>query len=116
MATSGSHRQWESAYQFIGSEGSVFLRNGKLDSLSHRDAEREASLRDRLSGLVEPAPVPGAKAYYGTSHPAQIRDFVDCIRSGRRPFVTFADAAEALGLIFEAYAPSESAIADGSAG
>jgi predicted dehydrogenase len=116
IATSGSHRQWESAYQFIGSEGSVFLRNGKLESLSHREREREASLHNRLSGLVEPAPVPGAKAYYGTSHPAQIRDFVDCIRSGRRPFVAFADAAEALGLILEAYAPGGSAVVDGSAG
>lgn len=104
VATSGSHRRWDYAFQFVGSEGLVEIFNGTLKRVSHRDPETEAAIRKALSNLQEDGGVSAAKDYYGSGHPAQVRDFVGAIREGRLPRVSFADAREALEIVFAAYA------------
>lgn len=39
-------------------------------------------------GRVLTAGVDAGKGYYGTGHRAQIADFLDAVRTGRKPFVT----------------------------
>jgi predicted dehydrogenase len=107
-ATSASHREWESAFQIVGTDGDIHIRNGKLDRSSHRSEETAASLHKRLTDFSPPEGVAGAKAYYGTSHPAQIRDFVEAIRSDQSPFVTIRDASEAVELVLAIYASGRS--------
>jgi UDP-N-acetyl-2-amino-2-deoxyglucuronate dehydrogenase len=103
VATSSSNREWEWGYRIAGTDGDIQLRNGQLERCTHRDAGRAAALEKRLQQLDEGPGVAGAKAYYGTGHPAQIRDFVDAIRNGRKPFVGIAEAAEALRLVLAIY-------------
>lgn len=108
LSTSGSHRTWDSAYHFIGTDGSIRIANGKLIEVAHRDEAAREDLEQRLRELREEAGVAGAKAYYGTSHPAQIRDFIEAIREGREPFVGIPAAAEAVSIVLSAYASSRS--------
>jgi predicted dehydrogenase len=107
-ATSSSNREWESAFQVVGTEGDIHIKNGKLESCSHRVAEQNDALRDRLTNLNKVMGVEGAKAYYGTSHPAQICDFIQAIRDGRKPFVTMADASAAVELVLAIYQSAKS--------
>lgn len=102
-ATSGCHRTWECAFQVVGTEGDIHLMNGNLSRCGHRDPEIAEALEGRLTKLEEQQGVEGAKAYYGTSHPAQIRDFVEAIREQRKPFVDLADAREAVELVLAIY-------------
>lgn len=107
-ATSSSHRDWESAFQIVGTDGDIHLRNGQLEFCTHKDTSMAARLHDRLTKLDEIKPVDGAKAYYGSSHPAQIRDFVEAIREKRQPFVDLADASGAVRLVLAIYESARS--------
>jgi len=104
LSTSGSHRVWESRYHFMGTKGSIRIANDKLLEVSHRDDAIREELESRLNGLREETGVQGAKAYYGTGHPAQVRDFIQSIREGRQPYVTIPAAAEAVSVVLSAYA------------
>ena len=108
IATSGSHRRWDYAFQFVGSEGRVEIANGTLKTVSHRDPGIEAALTKALTELREGGGVSAAKDYYGSGHPAQVRDFIAAIREGRSPEVSFFDAREAMEIVFAAYASAGS--------
>ncbi len=103
-ATSASHHAWQSALQFIGTEGSVLIENGHLRKCAHRDGAVAAALESRLSNITETEGVAAAKVYYGTSHPAQIRDFIEAIRQRRAPEIPFREARKAVDLVLAAYA------------
>lgn len=108
IATSSSHREWDSAFQIVGTRGDIHLRNGRLEHCSHLHEADQAALQKRLTDFSPPEGVAGAKAYYGTSHPAQIRDFVEAIRQQRRPYVTIGDASEAVRLVLAIYESARS--------
>ena len=104
-ATSAGIDQWRSAIEMQGTEGSFRMRNDALDSLVCPDRAKEKRLRDRIEKAVSgDKAFPLGKGYYGPGHQAQIDDFVRAVRTGRRPFVTFADAAESDAAVFAAYA------------
>jgi len=108
LSTTASHRTWNSAFHFVGTEGSVRIADGKLLEVLHRDETAAGELVKRLQELKEEAGVEGAKAYYGSSHPAQIRDFIEAIREGREAFVSIPAAAEAVSIVLSAYASARS--------
>ncbi|MBQ9726034.1 MAG: Gfo/Idh/MocA family oxidoreductase [Kiritimatiellae bacterium] len=105
-ATSAGMPQWRSALVFQGSAGCAEMRDDRLFSLSLADKAAEKRVRARVDrALAAGADLfPKGRDYYGPGHQAQIDDFVRAVRTGRRPFVTFADAAETDALVFAAYA------------
>ncbi len=103
IASSGSHRRWDYAFQFVGSEGLVEIGNGNLGKVLHRDPAIEATMREALVDLQDGGGVSAAKDYYGSGHPAQVRDFIAAIREGRSPQVRFVDARGAMEIVFAAY-------------
>lgn len=106
VATSAGMRQWTSDLVFQGTAGSVEVRDEKLFSLVLADKRAEAKVRARIDkALAAGAELfPKGKDYYGPGHQAQIDDFVRAVRTGARPYVTFADAAESDAMVFAAYA------------
>ena len=106
VATSASHKDWCSALSFCGTEGSVVVRNDKLESLEISDKKKEGAVLRSVEKALRASEKVFAKGkeYYGIGHQAQIDDFVHAIRTGGRPFVSFADAAESDSMVFAAYA------------
>ena len=106
VTTNAGMRQWVSDLAFQGTAGSVEVRDEKLFSLVLADKRAEAKVRARIDkALAAGAKLfPKGKDYYGPGHQAQIDDFVRAVRTGTRPFVTFADAAESDAMVFAAYA------------
>jgi predicted dehydrogenase len=107
-ASTGSHRTWDSYIQFIGTKGDLHLENQTVTRCTHQDAAVADQIKKRLSGMDDEAGVAGAKDYYGPSHPAQIEDFINAIRSGGKPFVSLEDAAETVGLVLAIYESARS--------
>ena len=106
VATIAGMRQWKSALAFQGTAGSVEVRDDALFSLVLADKAAEKRVRARIDRALAAGAglFPKGKDYYGPGHQAQIDDFVRAVRTGRRPFVTFADAAESDAAVFAAYA------------
>ena len=106
MATNAGIEQWESSLVFQGTAGSFQFRNDALASLVLADKAAEKRVRARVDKALASAEkaFPKGKGYYGPGHQAQIDDFVRAVRTGSRPFVTFADAAESDAMVFAAYA------------
>ena len=106
VATSAGIRQWRSDLVFQGTAGSVEMRDEKLFSLALADKAAERRVRARIDrALAAGAKLfPKGRDYYGPGHQAQIDDFVRAVRTGSRPYVTFADAAESDAMVFAAYA------------
>ena len=106
VATSAGMRQWETDLVFQGTAGSVEMRDDRLFSLVLADKAAERRVRVRVDrALAAGAKLfPKGKDYYGPGHQAQIDDFVRAVRTGARPYVTFADAAESDAMVFAAYA------------
>ena len=105
-ATSASERKWASRLAFHGTKGSVVLENDKLGFLSFSDARAEKRVRAKIEKALDAAAkvFPAGKAYYGNGHQAQIDDFIKAVKTGGKPFVSFADAAETDAMVFAAYA------------
>jgi predicted dehydrogenase len=104
LASSACYLEWSSRFQFVGTQGALYLENGKLVEAFHADPARRDAILEQFKNLAEGVGVPGAKDYYGSSHPAQVADFVSAIREGREPVVGFAEAAETLEAILRLYA------------
>ncbi len=101
--TSASHLDWQHTLTFCGTEGEIVLRGGKHFTVSMKDEARQQEIEQMLSRANDPAGVEAGRAYYGTSHPAQIRDVVQAIREARAPFVTGEAASHTLRLVLGAY-------------
>ena len=106
VATSAGISQWRSVLSFQGTKGSVEMRDDQLASLVVPDKTAERRIRARIDKAMEAGSSLFAKgrAYYGPGHQAQIDDFIHAIRTGGRPYVTFADAAESAKMVYAAYA------------
>lgn len=116
-ATTGAAQDWSNSLRFIGTKGTVELRGDKLFAIDFpgddRAAARVRTAIEKAVAAAEKAAAHKGKEYYGTGHMAQIADFVRAVRTGTRPFVTFADAAETDALVFEAYKSAARAEARG---
>jgi UDP-N-acetyl-2-amino-2-deoxyglucuronate dehydrogenase len=102
-ASTGSHRTWDSYMQLIGTDGDLHLENQTVTRCTHRDSAMAEKIQKRLGGIDDETGVARAKEYYGPSHPAQIEDFLNAVRSGGKPFVSLEDAAETVALVLAIY-------------
>lgn len=106
VATNAGINQWRNSIMLQGTKGAIVIENDHLADLTIPDSKAGKRIRARIDGALKAAEKEFAKGrdYYGTGHQAQIDDFIDAIRQKRRPFVTFADAAESAKMVFAAYA------------
>ncbi len=81
---------FHTAFEIAGSRGVV--RNDSLKSASLH--VRKAAVKAEKATFVEVPQSPG----YHSPYELELRDFVDCIRTGRQPEVTARDAVKALEL------------------
>jgi predicted dehydrogenase len=95
---------WKQRVVLRGTRGAFTLGDGhRLIAIEHPSG----ALREELQALdacnLDGKPLGGAKDVYGYHHALQIADVIESIRSGRRPMVTVADAAQANAVILAAY-------------
>lgn len=102
-ASSASHLTWQVRMEIVGTEGLLAFKDGKLQECCFNDDALADKAREFLDGGPEFAASPSGRDYYGSSHPAQIRDFVHAIREGRPPKVPFTEARKAVDLVLSAY-------------
>lgn len=106
-ASTGSHETWRVAVDLAGSDGRLRIVDGRLEDCRHRDGKVEDSLRERLLVGEAEGEVVG-RAYYGSGHSGQIRDFVEAIREGRAPAIPLSEARPAVEVVLAAYASARS--------
>lgn len=102
-ATCSSHITWEPTLSVHGSAGSIELRHGKGLKVEFKDADRQADANRQLLACQESKVIDAGKSYYGASHPSQIADFVDSVRSGRKPFITAQSARHTVDVVLGIY-------------
>jgi len=97
---------WQTDISIQGTRGSFALGAGyALTQLAHPSQVVQSELRaiDRIRDEVVKLP---GKSEYGDHHALQIADVVGAIIAGRRPRVTFADAAASIHAVLGIYASS----------
>lgn len=102
-ASSASHLTWNVRLELVGSEGLLAFEDGKLHACRFTDDARAVKARALFAGEAEAVASPSGRDYYGSSHPAQIRDFVRAVREGTAPQVSFAEARKAVDIVLSAY-------------
>lgn len=102
-ATNSARQSWDTQLHVTGTDGCVSISGGTVthadfadETVKPRIEAAEKELAANIAGKI------GA-GHYGYGHPVQIADFVDCVRTRRRPFVTAADAADAARLTLALY-------------
>ncbi len=106
-ATNSARLGWDTQLHIVGTKGDVSIVGGVVTRANFDDEgiikrldEAKAELDTNIAGKV-------GKSHYGYGHPVQIADFIDCVRTRRRPFVTATDAADAAKLTLALYKASE---------
>lgn len=102
-ATSSSHLGWEPTLSIQGTTGSIDIRNNNAFRVVFKDKTIEKRITDELSVCCDAHGVQAAKSHYGTGHAAQIADFVEAIRDGRKPFVPADQARHAVDIVLAIY-------------
>jgi len=102
-ATCASHIEWDSAFNFVGTEGTISLHNGAPTRISFKDAKLQKRVEAEIAKIKDAAHAAGGKAYYGPSHPALILDFVKAIRGKRKYSIPAEEAARTVELVLSIY-------------
>ncbi len=102
-ATCSGNSEWDSSMSIRGSEGFIMIRKSKIIDFEFINPETNAIVRSFCANPEDKSRVIAGKTYYGTSHPAQIADFIDAIRNKRQPFVPFASARRAVDIVLAIY-------------
>jgi len=103
-ATSSSKLEWDMAYSFNGSGGTIDLRNGAIQRVDLKDKALADSIAEEVQMISEEGKAGGSKkAYYGPSHSCQIADFVESIRTGKEPFITAESARHTVDIVLGIY-------------
>ncbi len=85
--------------EMVFEQGKLLIRGEAL--YRETDAGLEALVAQNTAGTV-------GKSYWGHGHAALIRDFYDCMKTGRRFFIDAAEGAKALRLLKRLYKASAS--------
>jgi len=101
-ATCSSFNGWQNAIWISGTDGFVFLNNGKPIEVSFRNPE-VTELFDNLRSQKDESGIVVGKAHYGNLHFAQIADFVKCIGSRSEPFVNASSSAGTVRAVMAIY-------------
>lgn len=107
-ASSAAHAVWDFSLSFCGTKGTLSVRNGHLAEAKFADRQLAEELKREAHALEEAERVEAAKLHYGPSHPRQIADFIDAIRTGRSPAIPLSEARKANDFVLAAYASARS--------
>ena len=102
-ATCSSHLAWEPTLELHGSLGAVEIRGDHILKIDFADIAVSEKITAELVAAIQQTKSAGGKHYYGTTHPAQVRDFIEAIREGRLPEVTAHSAAQTVRTVFAIY-------------
>lgn len=102
-ATCSSHLPWEPTLEIHGSAGAVELRGDKVLKVDFADQAVGAKVAAELAGAIDEKKIEAGQRHYGTTHPEQVRDVIEAIRTGRPPEVTARSAAHSVRTVFAIY-------------
>ena len=102
-ATCSSHLPWEATLELHGTTGALEMRGGQVLKIDFVDKSAGENVAAELAAASQEPRSATGKQYYGTTHPEQIRDFIECIRLGRTPVVTAQSAAQTVRTVFAVY-------------
>lgn len=102
-ATTSSNISWETTLEIHGTSGSVEIRDHALRKVEFSKPGLTEKIKEEYDRLSKGPAITVGKAYYGYGHPSQIADFVECVRTRAKPFVTAQDAAETVRLVLALY-------------
>ncbi len=98
----GLNTTWECDWRAIGSKGSA-IWNG-AEAFRAQDVEKTGSFISTMKDVPVPIPVDAKR----DSHLGCIRDFIDCVRTGRKPETVCTDNIKSLAMVFGAIQSAES--------
>lgn len=102
-ATSAAITEWETLVEVTGTAGAVSVADGNLVRAVFSDKSCERRLAAAQKAHDEKKDSRVGRSYYGSGHPAQIADFLHCVRTRSRPFVSALDAIAAPSLVLRLY-------------
>lgn len=106
VTTASEALEWSPTIVVAGSKVQIEMRGGLLSSVHAADPGQQREIEERLGSCRDEHLLDAGKAYYGEGHGAQITDFVEAIRLGRRPYVSVQDARHVVDVIFGIYESS----------
>ena len=101
-AGEGLRTTWESEWRVIGSKGSA-----QWDGAEAMEAEIATEVPGYFADLEEVKIPKSASNMAHPGHPALIRDFVNCVRTGRLPETICTDNIKSLAMVFGAIESAE---------
>lgn len=103
-ATNAAIVGWDTQLDITGTAGYVIVRDGNVEKSQFADPAVSRRLEKAQKAHDTAAGRGVGRSYYGPGgHPAQIADFIECVRSRRQPWVTAADACDAAELVLRLY-------------
>jgi predicted dehydrogenase len=100
----GLNTNWECAWRFIGERGSV--RWDGVDGFQAEVIAGRTGLRSTYEPIVMP-PLPESEYPAAIGHAGVIRNFVDCVQTGRMPETAGTDNIRSLAMVFGAIESAE---------
>lgn len=102
-ATSAAITPWDTLVEITGTAGAVSVADGNLAKAEFADksCERRLAAAQKAHDAKKDSRV--GRSYYGSGHPAQIADFLHCVRTRSTPFVSALDAIAAPELVLKLY-------------
>ena len=100
----GLNTNWECDWRFIGERGSV--RWDGVDGFQAEVIVGRTGLRSTYQAIEVP-PLPESERPRATGHAGVIREFVDCVRTGRTPETAGSDNIRSLAMVFGAIESAE---------
>lgn len=101
--TSASHIGWDHVLTFTGTKGQITLTGDDTAEVQMKDAQLQSELETRFAEASNNQGVDSGRDYYGTGHPAQIKDVIAAIRNKRLPYVTGESASHTVRVVLGAY-------------
>ena len=100
----GLNTNWECDWRFIGERGSV--RWDGVDGFQAEVIAGRTGLRSTYEPIAVP-PLPESEYPTAIGHAGVIREFVDCVRTGRTPETAGTDNIRSLAMVFGAIESAE---------
>lgn len=97
----GSHTSWESEWRIVGTQGTAVWDGGD------RLAAQAVVLTGGFHSILRDVPVPPPAWDEESGHLALIREFVDCVRTGKTPETVCHDNIRSLAMVFAAVESAE---------
>lgn len=102
-ATSSSHLPWEPTIEIHGTAGSMELRGNAILKAEFVAPGKADAVRDEVGQAVDEKKIEAGKRHYGTTHPEQVANVIDAVRTGAELRVSARSAAHTVRNVFAIY-------------